>query len=422
MSLAHILTLRREQAGGPLSTHVRDSKKVSGVDEDLEDVFRAAVLCSRADFAPKASNLAKPVFERAVEGDATECGIFRFCACLDERRLSRMRELMPKLSEVPFNSRQKWQMSLHWEGDANVPAEVLASPSRTAAMTAPTLLVMKGAPERIINFCTSVRVAGGETVPLAEDGKAAILEGCESLAANGERVLGLCDLAVGPLSRGAGGSMEEGELVNLASQGMRFVGLVSLMDPPRAEVPAAIAVCRSAGIRVMMVTGDHHSTAAAIARMVGIITAERVCGVDYLANLADQTLSPSPSAEVPAIVLTGEQLNCLTEPQWAALLQHREIVFARTTPAQKLLIAQHVQETGQRVGMTGDGVNDAPALRQANVGIAMGRTGTDVAKEAASIILLDDNFTSIVKGVRPRRACMCTRSWCYPRPDAPLAD
>lgn len=152
---------------------------------------------------------------------------------------------------------------------------------------------------------------------------------CDELAAKGERVLAFCDRVVEQhpqVAAGGASSEEESRLTALATTSdLRFVGFVTLMDPPRPEVPPAVLTCREAGIRVMMVTGDHHATAAAIARKVNIITAERVCGVEYLANLADGTLLDDQAADLPAIVVTGEQLPTLDEAMWTNLLKHKEI-------------------------------------------------------------------------------------------------
>ena len=163
-------------------------------------------------------------------------------------------------------------------------------------------------------------------------------------------------------------------------RGMTLSGLVGLEDPPRAEVPDAIARCATAGIRIIMVTGDHPHTALAIARQIGLVKAEQ------------------------PVVITGDQLRSISPAQLQLALDAKEILFARVAAEQKMLIVQALQKKGEIVAVTGDGVNDAPALKTADIGIAMGIAGTDVAKEAADLILLDDNFASIVAAIEEGRA------------------
>jgi magnesium-transporting ATPase (P-type) len=163
-------------------------------------------------------------------------------------------------------------------------------------------------------------------------------------------------------------------------RGMILSGLVGLEDPPRAEVPDAIARCASAGIRIIMVTGDHPHTALAIARQIGLVKGEQ------------------PS------VITGDQLRSISPAQLQLALDAKEVIFARVAAEQKMLIVQALRKKGEIVAVTGDGVNDAPALKTADIGIAMGISGTDVAKEAADLILLDDNFASIVAAIEEGRA------------------
>jgi sodium/potassium-transporting ATPase subunit alpha len=173
-----------------------------------------------------------------------------------------------------------------------------------------------------------------------------------------------------------------------------------LVDPPKETVPAAIATCRAAGVRVIMVTGDHPLTAAAIARQVGIITTftrEEIA--------AARNIDPSlvDEEEVDAVVVRGVDLESFTQKDWDRVLSKSEVVFARTTPNQKLEIVQNLQRLKHIVAVTGDGVNDAPAEKAADIGIAMGISGSDVARDAADVILMDDDFGSIVVGIREGR-------------------
>ena len=184
---------------------------------------------------------------------------------------------------------------------------------------------------------------------------------------------------------------------------LTFVGLMSMIDPPRAAVPDAVAKCRSAGIKVIMVTGDHPITAEAIAKSVGIIS-EGNYTVQDIAKQRGVDVSQVDKREATAAVVNGAQLRDFSEADIDDVLRHhKEIVFARTSPQQKLIIVDGCQRAGQIVAVTGDGVNDSPALKKADIGVAMGIAGSDVSKQAADMILLDDNFASIVTGVEEGR-------------------
>ena len=225
------------------------------------------------------------------------------------------------------------------------------------------MLFTKGALAALLPLCH----ARGQ--PLSAETAARWRDAEQSMASDGLRVLAL-------------GSRRVPEPYDRArlEEGLTLLGLVGLEDPPRPEVPAAIARCRSAGIKVVMVTGDHPATALAIARQIGLVS--------------------SSSARV----ITGDRLQRMSGTQLQLALDAPELIFARTRVDQKRRIVAALQAKGQVVAVTGDGVNDAPALRQADVGIAMGRAGTDVAREAADLILMDDNFASIVAGVEEGRA------------------
>jgi sodium/potassium-transporting ATPase subunit alpha len=190
---------------------------------------------------------------------------------------------------------------------------------------------------------------------------------------------------------------------NFPLSGLRFVGLMSMIDPPRAAVPDAVGKCRSAGIKVIMVTGDHPITAKAIAKGVGIISEGNETVDDIAARLGIPVKEVNPR-DAKACVIHGSDLRDMTPAQIDDILNnHTEIVFARTSPQQKLIIVEGCQRQGQIVAVTGDGVNDSPALKKADIGVAMGIAGSDVSKQAADMILLDDNFASIVTGVEEGR-------------------
>jgi len=229
------------------------------------------------------------------------------------------------------------------------------------------VLYCKGALERVLTVCARVRSADGLLV-LNETERVRLLAAQDAMAAQGLRVLAFAHRAVD----GPAGEDPERDMI--------LTGLVGLEDPPRPQVPPAIARCRAAGIRVIMVTGDHPHTAVAIGREIGLV------------RRADP------------VVIVGDQLRRLSPTQLQLALDAPEIVFARVAAEQKMLIVETLRHKGETVAVTGDGVNDAPALKVADIGIAMGIAGTDVAKAAADLILLDDNFASIVDAIEEGRA------------------
>merc|ERR1711878_129127 len=291
-----------------------------------------------------------------------------------------------KVCEIPFNSTNKFQVSVHETEDKN--------DNRY-------LLVMKGAPERIVDRCSTIIVDGRE-LPMTEEWKNAFETAYMELGGLGERVLGFCDYML-PADKYPVGYPFDAEDVNFPLEGLRFVGLMSMIDPPRAAVPDAVSKCRSAGIKVIMVTGDHPITAKAIARSVGIISEGTETIEDVAARKGVDVKDVNPR-EARACVVNGSELrDCTDEDIDNILKYHSEIVFARTSPQQKLIIVDGCQRQGQIVAVTGDGVNDSPALKKADIGVAMGIAGSDVSKQAADMILLDDNFASIVTGVEEGR-------------------
>merc|ERR1712029_57268 len=220
----------------------------------------------------------------------------------------------------------------------------------------------------------------------------------------GERVLGFCEMEL-PTSKFPQGYPFNPDEENFPLSGLRFVGLISMIDPPRAAVPDAVSKCRSAGIKVIMVTGDHPITAKAIARSVGIIS-EQSMTIEDIAEKegkAVKDIDPKDARANAAVVHGGELKDMTQDFLDEILMYHNEIVFARTSPQQKLIIVEGCQRMGAIVAVTGDGVNDSPALKKADIGVAMGIAGSDVSKQAADMILLDDNFASIVTGVEEGR-------------------
>jgi calcium-translocating P-type ATPase len=230
----------------------------------------------------------------------------------------------------------------------------------------------KGAPEAVLPRCTTIQAADGSVRPLGQPTRGELAEVVNTYAASGLRVLAFGARDLGP--RAVRPSRRED-----AERDLCFLGLAAMLDPPRAEVAGAVARCHTAGIRIIVVTGDHPLTAAAIARQLGI-------------------------GDKDSPVVAGEELGKMTEGQLDELLRSgKELIFARTSPEAKLRIADALQAERHIVAMTGDGVNDAPALRRADIGIAMGLSGTDVAREASTMVLTDDNFATIVDAVQAGR-------------------
>ncbi|XP_071806679.1 sodium/potassium-transporting ATPase subunit alpha-3-like [Asterias amurensis] len=342
---------------------------------------RIACLCNRSEF--KAGQDEVPILKRETTGDASESALVK-CVELSMGSVQQFRQKNKKMAEIPFNSTNKYQVSVHeCEGDERY------------------LLVMKGAPERILDRCTSILLDGKEQ-PLGDDMKIAFNNAYLELGGLGERVLGFCQYML-PEKEFPRGFVFDAEETNFPLEGLCFVGLMSMIDPPRAAVPDAVGKCRSAGIKVIMVTGDHPITAKAIAKGVGIIS-EGNETVEDIAERLNIDVAQVNKRDAKAIVVHGSELRDISNEDLDDILNnHTEIVFARTSPQQKLIIVEGCQRGGAIVAVTGDGVNDSPALKKADIGVAMGIAGSDVSKQAADMILLDDNFASIVTGVEEGR-------------------
>jgi Ca2+-transporting ATPase len=313
--------------------------------EELHRLLRAGVLANNAVLVREGENF-------AVRGDPTEGAlkIAAFKAGLDEARIAGR---FPRLGEVPFSSERKLMSTAH--ADTEKERRVLVS---------------KGAPDLLLGRCTHER-HGEEEVALAAARRAEILARIEGLAAQALRPLGLAYRVVEVEEAPSAWAAEhERDLV--------WLGAVGMIDPPRPEAMRAVAAARNAGIRTLMITGDHPKTAAAIA--------------------AELELAPAEGE-----VLTGRDLDALDSPGLRAAVT-RASIYARVSPEHKLRIVGALQAEGQVVAMTGDGVNDAPALKKADIGVAMGVSGTDVSKGAADMVLMDDNYATIVAAVEEGRA------------------
>ena len=292
-------------------------------------------------------------------GDPTE-GALLVAASQVNLRKSELEAITPRVGELPFDADRKRMTTVH-----RLPADSAQLPlSLQALATAPTPFVAftKGAADGLLPLCRSIWL-NGTAVPLDDHWQQRIDQANIQMAQNGMRVLGLA------LRWQTDPAPVEEDLI--------FIGLTGMIDPPRPEVKTAVAACKAAGIRPIMITGDHPLTARFIAHDLGITDNMRV--------------------------KTGQDLSHMSPEELAAAV--REVsVYARVTPEHKLRIVEALQNQGQIVAMTGDGVNDSPALRKADIGIAMGITGTDVSKEASEMVLLDDNFATIVSAVEEGRA------------------
>ncbi|MBK6279340.1 MAG: cation-transporting P-type ATPase [Gammaproteobacteria bacterium] len=306
-----------------------------------QQLFSNAALCH--DLKETAGAQGVELVGDPMEMALVACGR-RFAGSLDAYR---------RLDEIPFDTDRK-RMSV-----------LLQSPRGR-------VLYCKGALERVLTVCDRVQTPEG-VVALDEAGRARLLAAQDAMAGQGLRVLAFAHREV----RNAGECPAE---AGPTEAGMVLAGLVGLEDPPRAQVPAAIARCVEAGIRLIMITGDHPHTAVAIGREIGLL----------------RTADP--------VVIGGDRLRRMSPAQLQLALDAPEILFARVAAEQKMLIVEALRKKGETVAVTGDGVNDAPALKVADIGIAMGIAGTDVAREAADIILLDDNFASIVDAIEEGRA------------------
>ncbi|XP_014681357.1 PREDICTED: sodium/potassium-transporting ATPase subunit alpha-like [Priapulus caudatus] len=344
---------------------------------------QVATLCNRAEFKEGQDDL--PILRRECTGDASESALLK-CVELSIGGVLETRKRNPKVEEIPFNSTNKYQVSIHKSDDPNDKRQ---------------MVMMKGAPERIFDRCSTIFVDGQDLLIDAE-WKNAFEDAYLELGGLGERVLGFCDYYL-PLDKYPEGFPFDCENPNFPLENLRFVGLMSMIDPPRAAVPDAVVKCRSAGIKVIMVTGDHPITAKAIAKSVGIISEGNETVEDIAMRLGVRVDDVNPR-DANACVVHGVNLKDMTPAQIDDILNsHSEIVFARTSPQQKLIIVEGCQRQGAIVAVTGDGVNDSPALKKADIGVAMGISGSDVSKQAADMILLDDNFASIVTGVEEGR-------------------
>lgn len=313
------------------------------------DVNQAMVECLTAGVLCNDSRLARTDQGQRVEGDPTEAALIVAAAKAGLAKPA-LEQLHPRVDSIPFESQHMYMATLHRVGADQ------------------RLAYVKGSVEQLLHRCVDVLGPSGATQPLDRQ---AVERSVEAMAHRGLRVLAFARKAFAPDQH----HLTHGDI----GEGLTFLGLEAMIDPARPEVVDAVASCQQAGIRVKMITGDHVGTAAAIGEKIGL-----------------------GSASIRPQVLNGQELASLSDAELREAAD-RVSVFARVAPEQKLRLVKALQGLGHVVAMTGDGVNDAPALRQADIGAAMGITGTEVAKEAADMVLLDDNFATIRLAVEEGR-------------------
>lgn len=347
----------------PEGKFLSSGQEINALDDStLRRLLETVALCNDAQLAAPTDD--EPRW--GVLGDPTEAALLTV-AQKAGLELDLLRREWPRVGEIPFDSATKMMATHHHH---RRPPQEIDRPDDDSPPREPRHRVcLKGAPEMLLELCGNTRRGDGQLVPFDEAARQAAHAAGEAMGAEALRVLAVAEFSEASLEPETGFGALKGRAL--------FLGLVGQMDPPREEVKAAVQSCREAGIRPVMVTGDHKVTGLAIARTLGI-------------------------AREGELAFDGRELEQMSEEKLRADLD-RISVFARVHPAQKLRIVTAFQEGKHVVAMTGDGVNDAPALAQADVGVAMGITGTEVAKGAAKIVLTDDNFATIVKAVEEGR-------------------
>lgn len=334
----------------PTGTIVNEQTIASGHEANVQAVIRVAALCTNARvLAPDAQH---PKYQ--VLGDPTEASLI-VLAQKNQEDLAVLQQQWPRIRELAFESRRKRMSTIHVIDQQEV-------------------AFCKGAPKEVLELCTQMLTPAG-IASLTQVQFAQIMAKNDEYARQGLRVLAIAKRELGNVELPKQKSQYTFELIE---QKMTFLGLIAMSDPPRPEVRAAVAKCYQAGIKIIMMTGDYGLTAESIARQIGIIQGDE------------------------ARVMTGLELANLSDMQLQQIVK-KPIIFARVAPEQKLRVVEALQSQKQIVAMTGDGVNDAPALKKADIGVAMGISGSDVAKESADMILLNDNFASIVDAIEEGR-------------------
>jgi Ca2+-transporting ATPase len=319
------------------------------VEDDLTALLTAASLCNNARLNPPSED--HPQW--TCLGDQTEAALLVAAIKGGVGRAGQENTKLtyPRIHEIPFDARRKRMSTIHRFEKGEI-------------------VFVKGSPREVLQLCTTILI-DGKVEPLLPNQRAEIVKVNDGFARGALRVLALARKELPPRS----GTFS----VERVEKDLTFLGLLAMMDPPRPEVSAAVKILQQAGIRLVMITGDYGLTAESLARRIGMLT------------------TPSP------IIVTGAELEKMSQADLLSILE-KEVIFARMAPEHKLRLVAAYQERGEVVAVTGDGVNDVPALRKADVGVVMGVTGTDVAKEAADVILTNDNFSTFVTAVEEGRA------------------
>ena len=328
----------------PQGDFLREDKKIEPTDENLRTLLKVAALCND-------SKLEKEIEKWAIKGDPTE-GALVVTAAKAGLWKEELEKEAPRIAEVPFSSERKRMTTIH-----------LVSGKKKVAF-------MKGAPEVVLEKCTRI-YTDGKVRQITPEDRTQMLKVTEAMAVQALRNLGF-----------AFGELPESATVfdDKIEKDMIFAGVIGMIDPPREEVKDAIYLCKKAGIRVVMVTGDHKLTAVAVAKELNLLSEN----------------------ELEGKVLTGEEMDKIDDEQLNGMVEDI-VVYARLSPEHKIRIVKAWKSKQQVVAMTGDGVNDAQALKMADIGVSMGITGTEVTREASDMVLADDNFASIVKAVKEGR-------------------
>jgi sodium/potassium-transporting ATPase subunit alpha len=361
----------------------------------VEELHRASIICNDATF--EAADSMAPISKRKINGNATDGAILRFAE--DAKSGTEIRDALPRLFQIAFNSKNKWMLSLHSNPD---------HPEGNSSGERNFLVYVKGAPDVLLPHCSSYRSGKtGKICPLDSVGKLSFSSIQDRLSRNAERVLLLCTRNYTPTA--VLGSNDFGDEINAhCIDDLTIIGFLGITDPPRPETAHTVATCRRAGARFFMVTGDFGITATAIARNIGILTGEGdphtyedivKLSRDHIGKSALEENAIMRNGRIDhGLLIEGPKISLMTDEDWDYVCSYEEIVFARTTPEQKLRIVNELKARDNVVAVTGDGVNDAPALRAADVGIAM-VNGSDVAIEAADLVLLG-GFDSIIDAIR----------------------
>jgi Ca2+-transporting ATPase len=329
----------------------------TSTDPDAALLLQGALLCNDA-MLDRRSDEAGTLSWRII-GDPTE-GAMAVVAMKAGFERAELEKALPRVQEIPFDSDRKRMTTIHTAQGAQACAATFGYP--------PAFAFVKGAPDVILDLCGQIQ-QDGQAVPLAQEKRREVLDQNRDLASHALRVLGV---AYRPLA-----AVPENPTPDDVERDLVFVGLLGMIDPARPEVVEAVRVASGAGLKTVMVTGDHKETAEAIAREIGILTAG-------------------------GAVLTGPEIERMSDADLASKAENLQ-VCCRVSPQHKTRIVDAMKANGHVVAMTGDGVNDAPALKRANIGVAMGITGTDVSKQTADMVLTDDNFASIVAAIEQGR-------------------